>query len=310
MTATPPSLAEIAAALQRAFPSLEDVAPLRLLGEGFRSLVVETPRQLIFRIGKNRAAVEGHALEATLLPALSGRVAAPIPNPEWYAPPSADLPFGAIGYRKLGGRPLGPERMARADEAALASQVAAFAHSLHRLSPHDLGGLALRGPATAPDALVEVQDVVLPALCAALTPAEYQLVRRWWEELLADRELQRYRLALIHGDLWYENMLVDDAGRRIVGVLDFEEARLGDPAQDLATQLHLGRPFAARVLRAYEQQGGAVDAGFRHRLARLWEYREFDGLCYAIAFDDPLEFQDAVAKLRAGPILRTRACAP
>ena len=40
-----PTLPAIAAALQRAFPGLTTVAPLSILGEGFSSRVVETPRR-------------------------------------------------------------------------------------------------------------------------------------------------------------------------------------------------------------------------------------------------------------------------
>src|SRR5579885_3662575 len=35
-----------------------------------------------------------------------------------------------------------------------------------------------------------------------------------------------------HGDLWYENVLMDDACRTVTGIVDFEAANVGDPAQD------------------------------------------------------------------------------
>ena len=40
-----------------------------------------------------------------------------------------------------------------------------------------------------------------------------------------------------YGDFWYENILVDEASEIIVGIIDFENATIGDPVQDFATQL-------------------------------------------------------------------------
>jgi hypothetical protein len=49
--------------------------------------------------------------------------------------------------------------------------------------------------------------------------------------------------------------------------------------------------------------GGALDAGFPHRLLRLWGLREFFGVQLAVRQADAAEFDDAVRKLRRGPIL-------
>ena len=78
---------------------------------------------------------------------------------------------------------------------------------------------------------------------------------------------------------------------------------MGDPARDFSTQLHLGVPFADRVIGAYRAAGGQLDAGFEHRLRRHWELREFDGIRFAARQADAAEFEDGVRKLRQGPFL-------
>lgn len=100
---------------------------------------------------------------------------------------------------------------------------------------------------------------------------------------------------------------MDDAARMVVGVVDFEDAALGDPAQDFSTQLHLGAGFAGLVIEAYLKAGGKLNQSFQHRMRRLWELREFTGLQFAVRFDDPVELAEAIGKLRAGPILSERA---
>ncbi len=129
--------------------------------------------------------------------------------------------------------------------------------------------------------------------------------------------MRRYTPALCHGDLWYENILVDDrsaadgaadgAATTVAGVVDFEGAAVGDPARDFATGFHLGAAFARAVLGAYQELGGVLDDGVEHRVRRLWEAREFDGLAFALQHDDAAEIRDALAKVRAGPILSSGA---
>ncbi len=302
-TADPIDPARIGADLRAAFPDLASVTPIGLLGAGFRSIAVETDGGLVFRIAGNRSAADGHAKETRLLPALQGRVPVAVPDPRWHAGPSAAFPFGLIGYPKLPGAPLLPELLARADLPGLAARIAAFLLALHRFPPEEAAALGLPGPDDREAELAAMRAEVLPPLRAALTREEYRTVRRWWDTFLADRALRDYQPALIHGDLWYENVLVDSAARAVTGVIDFENAAVGDPAQDFATQLHLGEAFAALVLDAYRAAGGTLDARFLHRLRKLWELREFDGLHFAIRAADREEFDDAIRKLRAGPVL-------
>jgi hypothetical protein len=65
----------------------------------------------------------------------------------------------------------------------------------------------------------------------------------------------------------------------------------------------MGGAFAGAVVDAYAAAGGQVDAGVRHRIQRLWELREIDGLQFALRTGDTAEWEDAVRKLRVGPLL-------
>jgi aminoglycoside phosphotransferase (APT) family kinase protein len=300
-------LARIGGALAAVFPDLGGVTPVGVLGAGFRSVAVETAEGRVFRIARNPAAAAGHAREARLLPVLRSRVPVAIPDPRWHAGPSEQFPFGVIGYPKLPGTPLSPALLPRADEAAIAAGLGAFLLALHRFPPEEAGALGLPGPGTRECELATLRGEVLPPLREALAAKEYRAVSRWWDAFLADERMGRYPPVVRHGDLWYENILVDAAGRTVIGVVDFEEAAIGDPAQDFATQLHLGERFAARVIDAYRALGGVLDAGLPHRLRKLWELREFGGIQFAVRYDDPVEFADGVRKLRAGPILNRNA---
>ena len=295
-------LTGIGAALRAVFPNLGTITPVGLLGVGFGSVAVETAEGLVFRIARDRVGAEGHARELRLLPRLQAWVPVAIPNPRVHTGPSQLLPFGAMGYAKLPGRTLLPELLPVADVAAIAAGIAAFLLALHQFPTEEAGRLGLPGPEGRWRELELLRDDTLPPLRAALTVEEMSTVERWWDAFLADRRMRRFRPGLVHGDLWYENLLVDDALRHLVGVIDFGDAAVGDPAQDFATLLHLGEPFAACVAAAYRAGDGTIDEDFSHRLRRLWELREFDGVGFAVRHE-PVEFEEAVGKLRAGPIL-------
>lgn len=293
-------LSRVKAELQVVFPALGISSPLRVLGSGFNSVVIEVETATVFRIGKNSIAQRGYEKEHSCLSLLAPNIPFHIPNPKWYARSSTYFPFGVIGYDKIAGVPVQPNPPDPLNLNWLAHDTAKFLFALHCLSPHVL---PLK-PAPDPVSKWESQsDKVLPVLQAELTATEFGVVKRWWDDFLVDPEMQNYNPVIQHGDLWYENMLVNPDLESLTGVIDWEKLSIGDRAQDFATLLHLGEGFARRVIEAYQSLGGELDEKFEHRLQRLWEAREFDGLDYAIQFDDPLELKDALWKLRRGPIL-------
>jgi hypothetical protein len=60
-------LDRIGEGLHTTFPGLRVAMPLRVLGEGFHGLAVETGDGLVFRVARDNEATEGQAREARLL---------------------------------------------------------------------------------------------------------------------------------------------------------------------------------------------------------------------------------------------------
>ena len=292
-------LDHLAQGLLNTFPDLDDVKPLRTLGEGFSSTAVETSAGIVFRIARKQAAGERYAKEALNLPLLRPHLPVAIPEPYWYAPSSRDFPHGVIGYPKLSGVPLAPDDLrTMADARVIADQIGRMIYTLHQI-PRDQ--VRLERDADPKAWWTTQRDMVMPALRHALQPDEFQTVAGWWDDFLLDDHLANYTPVLHHGDLWYGNMLVE--GQRIVGLLDFEELGLGDPAQDFVPQLYLGETFLHLVVDAYQQAGGVLDDDFHHRLRHLFALREFGGLRWSIENDDAEELADSIMKIRRGPIL-------
>src|SRR5690554_2394579 len=100
------NLPRVAATLCDQFPGIEPAAPLRVLGQGFGSIVVETHSGFIFRLARNALVAGRQRREQALLDRIRPHIHRfDLPNPEYQMAPSAAIPFGGVGYRGLAGTP-------------------------------------------------------------------------------------------------------------------------------------------------------------------------------------------------------------
>jgi aminoglycoside 2''-phosphotransferase len=287
-------LKEVAAQLHASFPDASIETPLLVLGEGFGSKVVETANGIVFRIAKHEDARQGHRREQAALSVVQQHVRGlRVPQVQYYLDASDDFPYGVIGYSKLPGRPLQPDDIDDQNRLQIAGQLAGFMTQLHGIHLRELGEIALPRFPPSRERLVELGQNVLPYLEQHLSRSEYQEVRRWWTNLLDIEQRYPYLPTLVHGDLWYENLLFDDANRKLVGVIDFTNVSIGDPAIDLATQRYIGDQFARAVIKDYYRDNIPTDlAG---RINDLMVLRELLGLEHGILTDNVDE--DAVSKV-------------
>jgi aminoglycoside phosphotransferase (APT) family kinase protein len=203
----------IASALGRRPRSLVEV------DDGYDYEVVVVDGEWVFRFPRRPAVEEALAVEIELLPRLRDALPVPVPRFElvWH-----DSIF--VAYPLIDGGPL-------VDEDG--DGVRAFLAALHAF---DATGL----PVERPDWLAmyrrqrdEFERLVVPLLDPALVPRAH--------ELLAELEtLTGFTPALLHADLFPEHLRVNNG--RLVGVIDWGDTRIGDPALDYAWLLN--GPFA------------------------------------------------------------------
>jgi aminoglycoside phosphotransferase (APT) family kinase protein len=119
----------------------------------------------------------------------------------------------------------------------------------------------------------------------------------------ADRELDGlaslpYRVdAVVHGDLGSENVLWEDTveGPRLGGVIDWDEASLGDPAEDLAAiGASHGRRFLDRVIAA----GGWNEPDLYERITAITATFALQQALQAVRDDDEDELDDGLSSYR------------
>ena len=201
--------------------------------------------------------------------------------------------FGAptVVMSRLPGRPLLSPR----DLSGYLQQMAHTLAELHRLPTHELGFL--------PDQ----RDMVGRVLSKhPETDDELQLevhaaaTAEWAREKTSET-----RRVLVHGDYWPGNLLW--VRGRLVGVVDWEQPRLGDPAKDVATArgdlwVLFGQAAADEFVKEYERAAGvSVDLRFWNLLISSWavpEMREW-AVAYRILGRPDLTAEVAVERIRA-----------
>lgn len=177
-------------------------------------------------------------------------------------------------------------------EALLIDSLAAALAAIHEL-PHTIAhhhGLTVR---TAEDVRLTAARLVERAEGTRLLP---ETVHSRWTERLRTAELWDFAPTFVHGALGIDQFLVEDD--EIVGVLDWSELSVGDPAADLAWLLGSGPEVLDQVLGRYIQIRGLPDsAHFRARIAFMHELEIARWLLHGVEQHDSQIVDDAVAMM-------------
>lgn len=195
--------------------------------------------------------------ETRLLPAIAGTLGLAVPEPV-----VLDRAPLRVRHPLVRGEPCDPELLTATDGAV----VGRFLRALHD-TPATV--YADTGVLSAPEAHAELaaglagmRARVLPRL-----PAD----RHRGAHLLLDAVAEPTEVRLVHGDLGPLHLLTTSG--RVSGVIDWGDARIGDPGLDLAWTLH-GTPaaFAEGLVDAYSPTPGQLARGLLwHRLGPWWE---------------------------------------
>jgi len=203
-------------------------------------------------------------------------------------------PFGTptIVMTRIPGRPL----LAPRDLPEYLRQIARTLAELHQLPTHELGFLR--------DQRDRVTRVLSkrPETDDALQLDVWTAAVAEWSRITEIDE----RRVLVHGDYWPGNLLW--VRGRLVGVVDWEQPRLGDCVKDVATcrgdlWVLFGQPAADEFLREYERAAGidVRDLRFWELLISIEAVRDMPewAVAYRILGRPDLTTEIAVGRIRA-----------
>lgn len=294
----PRSPLALAALATVAVPGLDayDVRRSAPQGPGVDAAVVVDAEGRRWVVRAPQDSTAGAALEAevALLEALAdhvsaGRLPFEVPRPAGFV----DLPEGgrAVVHPQLTGRPLQLELLGPGPglAAALGRAIAAL-HELPTSTVEDAGLPVYDAEAYRRRRLAEVDE-------AARTGQVPTGLLRRWERALEDVSLWRFVPTVVHGDLSADHVLCSaDAP---TGMLGWSEAKVADPADDLAWLLVAAPQDAVDpILEAYNLR--RTELTDRHLTARALLAGELAlarWLLHGFRSDDPAIIEDARSML-------------
>ena len=207
---------------------------------GWDSVVLFVGDDLVLRVARNERVAQCYAAEDRLLRELDLPLATPSP---------LGIGDGWILTRRIPGRAY--------DGGVDAEPLGRFLAALHAFPVSRARELGVPEHDLAAD-VAHFRERVLPLL----DPNE----RAAGEQLLEEALAAPFEPALAHGDLGPEHVLVDDV--QITGVIDWTDARIGDPALDLAWPLNSHAPWVASppsLAAPGVERGYPVDERLRRR---------------------------------------------
>ncbi len=205
----------------------------------------------------------------------------------------------AVVYLRLPGRPLDFSALPPGPLAGEVGRTLARVHNLDHLLYDEAGRPAYDAEAHRRRQLSELDRA------AATGHVPTALLTRW-EDLLEDVSLWRFAPCPVHGSFTGENVLAgfsDDADASsgtVHGVLAWEEARVGDPADDFAELVTLASPDALdSVLEGYaHERHERPDAGLVRRARLAGEMASVRLLLRAVSAGDVHRVDDLAEQLR------------
>ncbi len=226
---------------------------VELFRAGQNNQLILVNGELIFRFPRYGSGADRLRREVAILRAAGPRL--PLATPEYiYYNLEEEAGRAFAGYRMLPGRPLWPQDFQRiGDEGTverLAEDIATFLQTLHAIPPDtvDIPQAPSDSPAAWREIFGRIEEVVFPRLTAE--------ARAWtgeqFDAFLGNGEQFTFDNALRHGDFGSSNMLYCAEEQRVVGMIDFGHAGIGDPAVDFAgLYVCFGEAFLRRCARVY-----------------------------------------------------------
>ena len=242
--------------------------------EGCDNYAFEVNDEWIFRFPKRADGELPLKREIALLSRVSAAVATPVPEYRFIGKPGPVFPYMFAGYPKLKGTPAIELPLSLREAMPLAKPMGSILFAVHSISASDareLGVVQAESDlqSNAIEALAELAEIASVLNSKLVDQCVAYLKATTSPSSPASRSS-----CLLHGDFSAEHILLSSDGQNIVGVIDWTDAEIGDPAFDFGyLWVWHGDPFVRAVLRHYR---GDIDPAFIDR-ARAY------GVCSAVA---------------------------
>ena len=220
-----------------------DIIRKKYINKGFNSKAYIINDDYILLEGVNHNSYKNYLKYASVINQISNIKSLEIPRIVELIVPCSDYSNGALIYEMIKGHTFRKEHINIVNLDKVAKKLAEFMNELYDIKVEFNKEEYIKNE-------LEITDESVTKLKDYLDKSNYKKVLSWFNEY------KNYLLTFndyhfIHGDLWYENYILND-NNELVGIVDFEGSGMGDPAYDIAALYYLGYDFIKKVLSYYK----------------------------------------------------------
>lgn len=232
----------------------------RMVTHGWDDVVLILDEKLVFSFPKpNQESQLKLKKEIDFLPLLQRRTSLVVPTFTY-------IPKGKafVGYKFIKGVPLSRQRLVRLNPSQrekLAKQIATFLKSLHNI-PLAVAKKRGVGEAWSDHDALQWHSKHMRVVLKHVSKKEKSLIMSVFTNLKGKKYF--YSKTVVHQDFTSDHLLYDARRCRLVGIIDFGDVQISDPAGDVSKLWYYGESFVDLVLKYY----GTKDRTFKERTLR------------------------------------------
>jgi len=251
------------------------ISTIQFIGGGSYR-VFEVNNNLIFKF-THEIPPELLKREKDVCDSIRDNLSVPIPHYLYFSDTCPSFKGAVGGYQKLEGTSL--EGVPIFDHTKTAHQIGQFLSELHAIDLNEEFSHE-----KAHTELTELYNHIQKAAFPFLNKKEQQWTQSLFEDFLDDKEYWNFTPVFVHGDFDSSNILYQ-SGKGMCGIIDFEEAGMGDPAWDFCCLLaEYGINFLKTALKSYQ---GIKDETLLKRIQFHSKRTIFHELLYGIEYNQP-----------------------
>ncbi len=218
---------------------------IKFLNEGFRSRAYNIDNKYIFLEGINENSYISFKDDKDKLDFLKDKINnIDIPKDVILIEKDAEFKFGGLIYPMIKGKVFNYDEINKYNLNAIAKSLSDFLNQLHSIKTK-------YNKKEIIDKERESINYNVSLLKKYLNNAELDKVLKWKEKYF--KYLSSIKsLSLVHGDLWYENLILSQDGKALNGIIDFENMTTFIREVDLVPTLYINEEFLDKILKNYK----------------------------------------------------------
>jgi aminoglycoside 2''-phosphotransferase len=247
--------------IEACFPEIR-VTDYRRIRMGWETAVLEINGKYIFRFLNLQRRWPHQQAEITLLKWIAPKLKVDVPCYEFVWLGSRTHPQKFAGYRKILGSPLmrGVFRNTQIDR--LGEDFGRFVTELHSIRPPGEALVSGYSRKSSLDGQLKFYQLVRKLVYPLLDVEARRRAEVFWTKFIEHLSNVDFMPRLIHSDLSGGNLIIDTSTGRLSGVIDWGNAKVGDPARDFMGVFAVSPRLGEQALANYDLD----KSGFRERI--------------------------------------------